>query len=192
MLVVRINHGRACAASLLLYTGRVLQLFQYSGSRADVAGHLAGGGNAKAISQDSVAGGSRGTDDHFQRNGKGKGKGKGKAKGKSRAAEPLTVEGFEENEDDDEYQETRETEEMSMDTAEIEEEDGVDDDSESSSGKMDHDQESSAGAGVAVAGQEQDRGHAMLKSRLVDVSLRGLVAMEDGAVMVREGPITCY
>lgn len=171
--------------------GCVLQLFQYSGSAADVASYVGHeeakkvNGPGSAPGQNAVPGAAYtpSNDDCIQQNGT-RGKGKGKAKGKSKAAEPLPTEDVEEFEDGDEMVETQETEEMSVDAAEVEE-GRLNGDSKSSGGEVDHDHESSAGSAAGVKRPAKKDGHAMLKSRLTNVSLRGLVAMDDGAVMVR-------
>lgn len=172
---------RPCALYLCHLTplGCVLQLFQYSGSAADVeeVKKVNGPGSAPGQNAERRAAGTP------SNNGTGD-KGKGKGKGKSKAAGPMPVEDVEEFEDDDEVAETQETEDVSMDTAAVEE-GGLNSDPKSSGGEVDHDHQSSAGSDAGVECQANKDGHAMLKSRLTNVSLRGLVAMDDGAVMVR-------
>lgn len=166
---------------IILTHPRHSQLFQYSGSAADVAGRLQELGTVQRTKLASTGSGeAAGAEADVQPNRtirqQGKGKGKAKAKGKSKATRTVDCNDDEDNEEEREPEDTQETEEMSMDTASIAT------DVVERCETIDNQDSSDSAVGNGI-GSEQ--GHAMLKSRLIHFSVRGLVVMDDGVVMVR-------
>eukprot|EP00904_Undaria_pinnatifida_P005749 jgi/Undpi1/2303/HiC_scaffold_13.g05687.m1 len=162
----------------LFSTGVIRQLFQYDGSSADATFEARSNGRGTGAAAAALRGVARSGRGKGKSEGKGKGKGKGKGtvngkgKGKARAtfegngSAALYKDG--EGEEEEEYEEENEEE---VDEGEEEEEEqetvGVE---EEKGGKT---------GGVV---EDCGAGHAMLKSRLTSVSLRGLAQVDDATV----------
>ncbi|CAN0447822.1 unnamed protein product [Ascophyllum nodosum] len=136
----------------LLTTGAIQELFQYSGSSADVASSNSAAATVPEPSWRTKGGVG------------GKGKGKSNAKGKGKAAGAADANATL-NEDDD-------GEENAFD-------EGESDPAGRGSSPPSTIASSANGGGARVGGI----GHAMLKSRLTKVSLRGMTKVDDNAVM---------